>query len=41
VPSLLIDGDLDADPPQRRRGRKSAHSRTDDCYGKPFHAGTS
>ena len=27
---LLIHGDVDADPPQRRRGRKTAHARADD-----------
>ena len=37
VPGLFVDGDLDADPPQRSRSRKSAHSGTDDCYRKPFH----
>ena len=39
APSLLIDGDVDTDPPQRCRGRKSAHSRADDRNGKPFHVG--
>ena len=39
APGLLVDGDLNADPPQRSRGRKSAHTGTDDCYRKPFHVG--
>jgi hypothetical protein len=37
--SLLIDGHVDADPPQRCRGRQSAHSRANDCNGKLFHVG--
>ena len=32
APGLLVDGDVNTDPPKRCRSRKSAHSRADDCY---------
>ena len=39
APGLLIDGDIDADPAQGCRGRKTTHSRANDCYGKLFYVG--